>query len=196
MAVAARKSDAVTAALELFWSKGYAETSMAELVEATGMNRYALYSVFGNKREIFLAALEAYFEEGRQTFEPILYNTELAPLERIETGMRTFIAMLREKQNGCFICHVAVEHRSDDPEVDKAVNAYFNRIRELIRAPLEEAAARGELNPNLPPDCAAQLVFDAEMSLGVHVRAGAPEADLEKIIRATLAALRVPETVA
>ncbi|MEM9045327.1 MAG: TetR/AcrR family transcriptional regulator [Pseudomonadota bacterium] len=190
MAIAARKSDAVDAALELFWSKGYAETSMAEIVDATGMNRYALYSVFGNKREIFLAALETYFEEGRQTFEPILFNSEVAPFERIEMGMRTFIGMLREKQNGCFICHVAVEHRSDDPEVDQAVNAYFNKIREVIRVPLEDAAASGDLNPNLSPDFAAQLVFDAEMSLGVHVRAGAPEEDLEKIIRATLAALR------
>ncbi|MEM1276152.1 MAG: TetR/AcrR family transcriptional regulator [Pseudomonadota bacterium] len=190
MALAERKTDAVAAALELFWSKGYVETSMAELVTATGMNRYALYSVFGNKREIFLAALETYFEEGRQTFEPLLGNTEMPPLARIEAGMRIFIEKLSEKPNGCFICHVAAEHRSDDPEVDKAVNAYFTKIRDVMRIPLAEAAAAGDLNPNLTPDCAAQLVFDAKMSLGVHARAGAPSTDLEKIIRATLAALR------
>ena len=190
MAVAARKTDAVAAALELFWSQGYAETSMAELVTATGMNRYALYSVFGNKREIFLAALEAYFEEGRQTFEPLLFDTEVAPIKRVEMGMQVFIEQLAEKPNGCFICHVAAQHCSEDPEIDKAVIAYFDKIREVIQIPLSEAQASGDLNPNLSPECAAQLVFDAKMSLGVHARAGAPAADLEKIIRATLAALR------
>lgn len=190
----ANRGDAVEAAMELFWRKGYADTSMAELVEATGMNRYALYSVFGSKREVFLAALEVYFEEGRARYEPLMRDQSVPPLERVGACLEAMAQQMREQQNGCLICHVAAEHRSDDPLVAAAVASYFEKIRELIEIPMTEAAEDGSLNPGLTPQVAAQLVFDAKMSMGVHARAGVDPAMIDRIPAATMAALRAPVT--
>ena len=44
---------ALEQALGLFWQRGYADTSMEDLVEVTGVSRYGLYGAFGNKRELF-----------------------------------------------------------------------------------------------------------------------------------------------
>ena len=147
----ASKAEAVEAAKELFWRKGYAETSMAELVEATGMNRYALYSVFGSKREVFLAALEVYFEEGRERYEPLMRDRSVPPLERVSACLEAMAQQMREQQNGCLICHVAAEHRSDDPLVAAAVASYFEKIREADRDSADRGG-RGRL---------AQSGFDA-----------------------------------
>ena len=74
-----------------------------------------------------------------------------------------------------------------------AVSSYFQKIRELIEVPLGEAAEAGQLNPNLTPAVAAQIVFDAKMSMGVHARAGVDPGMVERIPAATMAALEVPE---
>lgn len=190
MPVQARKFDAIEAAKALFWEKGFTDTSMADVVAATGMNRYALYATFGNKREIFLEALASYFEEGRARFEPILYDTATAPLTRIEIALNTTAGMMQEKQSGCFMCHVAVDHCAEDAKVAEAVQSYFKQIRNITMVPLVEAAEAGDLNPHLTPEMAAQLVFDAEMSMGVHARAGADPGVFATITQVTLAALK------
>jgi AcrR family transcriptional regulator len=55
-------STALTQAVGLFSSKGYADTSMDDIVRATGVSRYGLYGTFGNKRELFEQALDRYAE--------------------------------------------------------------------------------------------------------------------------------------
>ena len=61
----ARAFDPATAlgqVVDLFSSKGYSDTSMEDIVQATGVSRYGLYGTFGNKRELFEQALEEYAE--------------------------------------------------------------------------------------------------------------------------------------
>lgn len=43
---------------ELFIKRGFAATSIDEIVKATGVVRGSLYSIFGSKQGIFVAALE------------------------------------------------------------------------------------------------------------------------------------------
>ncbi len=53
---------ALDAALCVFWRKGYEGASYADLTEATGVERPALYSAFGNKEALFRQALDRYLE--------------------------------------------------------------------------------------------------------------------------------------
>ena len=53
---------ALDAALRVFWRKGYEGASYADLTEATGVERPALYSAFGNKEALFRRALGRYYE--------------------------------------------------------------------------------------------------------------------------------------
>src|SRR5215470_7162266 len=52
--------DALARAMEAFWAKGYEGTSLADLVAATGLNKGSLYAAFGDKRRLYLAAIERY----------------------------------------------------------------------------------------------------------------------------------------
>src|ERR1700743_1506843 len=54
------ESDALEKATQVFWSKGYDGVTIDDLVDGMGVGRPSLYSVFGDKRTIFLRVLKAY----------------------------------------------------------------------------------------------------------------------------------------
>src|SRR5947208_14827785 len=45
-----------------FWSHGYEATSVADLTKITGVNPPSLYAAFGDKRDIFFAAVRHYMQ--------------------------------------------------------------------------------------------------------------------------------------
>src|SRR5579862_461505 len=53
---------ALEKAIQVFWSKGYDGVTIDDLVAGMGVGRPSLYSVFGDKRTLFLRALKAYAE--------------------------------------------------------------------------------------------------------------------------------------
>ena len=51
------------ALVELFWEQGYEAASMADIVEAAGLNKSSLYNAFGSKDELFYTVLDRYITE-------------------------------------------------------------------------------------------------------------------------------------
>jgi len=54
--------DALEKATQVFWSKGYDGVTIDDLVAGMGVGRPSLYSVFGDKRTLFLRVLKGYAE--------------------------------------------------------------------------------------------------------------------------------------
>ena len=57
--------DALEKATQVFWSKGYDGVTIDDLVYGMGVGRPTLYSVFGDKRTLFLRVLRPYAENVR-----------------------------------------------------------------------------------------------------------------------------------
>ena len=53
---------------DTFWRYGYAGTSMDQLSAATGLHKPSLYGAFGDKKRLYLAALDNYLAEVRAEF--------------------------------------------------------------------------------------------------------------------------------
>ena len=56
----------LTAALELFTAKGYAATTVREIVAAAGVSKPALYYYFGNKEGIYLTLMQNTYDTFRE----------------------------------------------------------------------------------------------------------------------------------
>ncbi|MGO4430809.1 TetR/AcrR family transcriptional regulator, partial [Streptomyces sp. MCAF7] len=52
--------DALSAAVAVFWAKGYEGTTMADLSAATGLKAGSIYAAFGSKADLFKRVLDHY----------------------------------------------------------------------------------------------------------------------------------------
>lgn len=56
------EQEVLEAASATFWLKGYEATSTRDLVKSTGLTQPSLYNAFGDKRGLYLRALEHYLD--------------------------------------------------------------------------------------------------------------------------------------
>ena len=82
------------AAMSLFWNKGYHATSLKDLEAALNMKPGSIYAAFKSKENLYLLALQAYFERSRQAFRDMLAQSS-SPLRGLADHLRGF-ALLPE----------------------------------------------------------------------------------------------------
>src|SRR5690348_15627212 len=73
--------------------KGYEATRVTDLLAVSGVSRKAFYEHFADKRECFLAAVEALVEAGTE-FMLQGYNSPGSWEERVERGLEAFTRLL------------------------------------------------------------------------------------------------------
>ncbi len=105
-----KKDETLDRALHLFWQNGYLNTSIEDLVEATGVQRYGLYQNFGSKHDLFLSALgryqEVYITHRLRDLEG--ENAGLDEIKSVINGLAVF-ADSPLGRFGCLLCNTAVE---------------------------------------------------------------------------------------
>ena len=88
---------ALERARDLFWRRGYDGTGLTELEAALGVGRKSLYDTFGNKRALYLAALEQY---GASVIEGICAGLERADTPAFDNLERVLNKLARHHGSG------------------------------------------------------------------------------------------------
>lgn len=136
-------------AMHIFWQYGYEGTSMNELEEGLGINKCSIYNTFGNKRQLYLAALDRY---GR-----VMGGSLVAKLTHQVNGLATireffdFMEQIISSQDdrvGCFMVNAGVEMSCQDPEVCQRVQSAHRHIEDAFYDNLAIAQQKGELPAN------------------------------------------------
>ncbi|MFJ4778219.1 TetR/AcrR family transcriptional regulator [Streptomyces sp. NPDC088762] len=152
---------ALQSALELFWRRGYEATSMADLVEHLGIGRASIYATFGNKRELYLKALDRYGENR----DPALLGELSQPgpaLPAVRAVVRRFAAEAGSEErrlNGCFVTNTAAELGAHDAAAARRVEASWGHIETLLHSALVRARAQGELPADRDPRALARMLL-------------------------------------
>lgn len=181
---------ALSRAVELFSSKGYSETSMDDLVNATGVSRYGLYGTFGNKRELFEQALERYADSmGRQSFLRLLEPDASLDHIRAIFDERLDAMCNTSEYRGCMLCHTATELAPHDPEIKVVLQKFMKRMSKAFAVGLESAKAKGEVKDGLDLNAAADALTSSIFGLAVMARSGFPRATLDRIVDNTMSSL-------
>ncbi|MCS4505789.1 TetR/AcrR family transcriptional regulator [Arhodomonas aquaeolei] len=181
-------TEALHQAMNVFWHKGFEATSMADLLAATGLSKSSLYGAFGGKRELFVAAFDAYREARMREMRGML---DAAPArEAIERFFRkiVFDAGDGDPSRGCMSINQAVEMAPRDPEIRGRVLQDFAMIEEALTQVIERGQAEGSVGDADARHLARLLVL-AFPGLQIMVRAGSDRDRLEASLEALFSML-------
>lgn len=147
-------------AMALFWQQGFEATSMRDLMAGAGISSSSLYATFGDKRDVYLAALERYRAQERAEFAAAL--AEARPLRLLLAELfATMIATLLadDGRRGSFTLNAAIELGGRDPAVTAQLREHFDDIGALLAGRIAAAQATGEIaNPTPAIDLARHLL--------------------------------------
>jgi TetR/AcrR family transcriptional repressor of nem operon len=174
-----------------FWERGYRETSVDDLVAATGVRPGSLYNAFpGGKRVLFLEALARY--------SALVVPEKLGALERAGAGVAElrayFDGLVRdltipEGRIGCLMVNSTMELAAEDSEVGVLVRNHMSRLQRNAERALRNAKRRGEIPKRIDSRAKATQLMATGMGLMV-VGKTAPGRDvLETIVDAAFADL-------
>jgi TetR/AcrR family transcriptional repressor of nem operon len=128
-------------AMEAFRARGYAKTTMQELVAATGLHPGSLYAAFGNKRGLLLAAVDHYVQEKR-TLRHASFDRP-SPL----AGLRHYFQQLVNDalQGSCLVTRALMELAEQDEELHLRFKAIYAELESDLTLILQRAREQGEL---------------------------------------------------
>ncbi|MBL4642954.1 MAG: TetR/AcrR family transcriptional regulator [Flavobacteriaceae bacterium] len=112
--------------IPIFWEKGFRGTSIQEIVEITGVNRFSLYHEFQNKEGILYNALKLYQKRyGKSKFEILKKKGNLAAVLQ-----EFYVSFLqgKEKHQGCFYIHIGTELADEDPKIKELIREYLSSL--------------------------------------------------------------------
>ena len=179
---------ALQRATESFWRAGYAATSLDDLSAATGMNRPSLYGAFGDKRELYLAALRRYWELSHVAMEEALaYDRTLR--EALRRLYRKALAGYfggKDGPRGCFAIGTATTEAVRDPKIRALLAEGFQMIDDAFAARIRFARDHGDLPKGAHPATLAMLASATLHTLAIRSRAGASRSTLEAMADATV----------
>ncbi|HEX4737472.1 MAG TPA: TetR/AcrR family transcriptional regulator [Allosphingosinicella sp.] len=150
------RSRIVNAAMELFWSKGYNSTSIADLLSRTQLNAGSLYHVFPGKQDILVAVLEAYRDGIHDNLLGPAWQGVDDPIEKVFALLARYRWLILETDcaYGCPIGSLALELHDADPAVRDLLAANFSGWTQAVRDCLDAAGAR------LPADLDRQALSE------------------------------------
>lgn len=185
---------AVDAAMHCFWRDGYETTTVRDLAVHMGITGTSLYNAFGDKRSLFLQALQRYAE--RSTRERIARLESTLPPKQ---AVRAFLGEIVERslddpdRRGCLLVNSALEIAPGDAELGAVVAARLGEIEAFFRRAIAAAQADGSVPPGRDPADLARMLLGVTLGVRVLARSNPQRELLEGAIRPALGLLDWPD---
>lgn len=183
------RDEALNSALQVFWSKGYADASLTDLTSAMGINAPSLYAAFGSKEDLFREAVRLYTETEGASLWASMREAPTAR-EAIEGLLLATAAVSGQcgRPQGCLL---ALSGVNPDALPDKACSE-VKQVRvdslALVRERLETAQAAGELAQTADPAAMAAFYMTVQQGMTFRARDGAGPGELTATAQAAMMA--------
>jgi len=174
---------ALKRASDAFRAQGFASTSLDDIAKATGLNRPSLYAAFGDKKAMYVAALERLWGN---------IDKQFAALEAADLPLGESIARILKGSidaytagpvpQGCLAICTATAEAAGDAEIRERLD----RVLDLMDERIERFYARAGDNH---PRAKARILAGVLHSISIRARAGQPRAVLDEMADEALRAL-------
>jgi TetR/AcrR family transcriptional regulator, copper-responsive repressor len=174
------REEVLEKAMPVFWKHGFADTTLQELEQATGVNKSGLYTEFRDKEDLFVACLRHYLESqgkrGLLTKEPLGWKN-------IETFLKNG-PLNRGEQRGCFSVNSMREFAILPDEAYGVVTENRALLERLLAMNIEVE------NPRMAPSAIAEMVLSFFSGLCIERNLKSGKASSARKIENFMTALR------
>ena len=182
------RDEAIQRATDLFWSAGFAATSLDALAEATQMTRPSLAGAFGDKEALYIEALERYRDAGIEAMRSTLIGerplrVELAELLSNSTGV--YIAA-SDAARGCLLIGTASVEAVHRPTVRRVLKESLGAFNAVLEQRFQKAIDDRQLPAKTDAASLASVVSAIMHSLAVRARAGESRPALDQLSHAAI----------
>jgi len=186
-----KREDVIEAAKAVFWDRGYSQTSVADLVAATGLQPGSLYGAFGSKKGIYLEVLDAYHRAFMRRIAREKRNDAgaLAGLISILEDMIDDAATGRDRR-GCLAVNGLLEMSQHDTDIAERLAAQNAHTRAALADLVRTAQAQRDIDPGRDADEIAAFLLNSLWGLRVMCRSEADRGILTGIAAGILAGVR------
>jgi AcrR family transcriptional regulator len=186
------RAAALQAAIVTFAAHGYEGTSTDDLLEAMRIGRQSMYDTFGDKRQLYLAALRKYGSESVGAMLSLLEHAG-SPLAGIEAVLLDFARNPRRLgTSSCLGVSSICEFGRSDPDV-AAINDEFGKLLEkAFERQVRAAITANEVDDTLNPRDVARYLSFTLCGMKVGAEAGSSPAHLATVVRLALRTLSLP----
>lgn len=176
---------ALRGAILAFARKGFTPTSTEDLMNTMKVGRQSMYDTFGDKRSLFLKALELYCQENMAAIAAELQQPG-SPLANVRNALMLFTQRADiAPTDGCMGINALCEFGLQDQEVLQAMNGQGNAktMRRLLLTNLRRARAGGELSTDADIMGLADFFDTTLAGLRIAARGGKNRAELKRIVK-------------
>jgi len=177
------KTEVLECAMHAFWARGYAATSMSELVDAMGINRGSIYSAFDGKHSLFMQALRHYDDVYRRQYVAEItqeYSGKAAIFAVFEGAAGSIGAC--DTPGGCLLVNSALELSPHDPDVRRLVHTCFREMEDFFVAKIEESVTDGDVDQSIDVPETAQALLGLFLGLRVLTRSMPRQAAIDGVL--------------
>jgi AcrR family transcriptional regulator len=174
-------------AMDVFWSQGYAATSLDDLSRAMDMNRPSIYAAFGDKQSLYRQALDRYRTRVRAAIREAL--AEERPLRE---ALRDFyeraieVYLSGETGRGCFMIGTALTEAVANPELRTTLADTLQGLDRLLATRIALGQQRGEVDAGAKPVELGQVASAMLYLMAIQARAGGSRKSLKVTMNAAL----------
>ncbi len=173
--------EALDKALLVFWTRGFAATSLDDLAEAMAIKRPSIYNAFGDKESLYRAALGAFQERLSAGLSTLNYKDEPRKILMRFFAQALDVYAAGENHLGCFIFCTAPAEAITHPDIRTDIRTITDAIDKVLNKFFEGVKTAGQLQSDTDPLVAAQLTQAVLHSLALRARAGQPRSTLNKM---------------
>jgi len=138
-----KEEEVVEKAMNLFWQNGYKTTSMHLLEKEMGINKFSIYSSFGDKHGLFLESLKCYKLKVSVIIEK--FKNASNGVADIKQFFYDSVAtdFKESTQKGCLITNTYHEFsKSEDLLIREQISSFMTQIKEIFTEKLKKDATK------------------------------------------------------
>lgn len=176
----------VDKAQAVFRQRGYAATSVDDLVHHLGIGRGSMYDTFGSKHALYLAALDRYLAQNAGAPQAVPMADAKATIAAI-LDEQVKEAIAAAPKGGCFLVNAIVELSGRDPEVAQRVAANLKTAERMFETLLAQ-----DTRLDLAADeqrRLAQFFVNITLSIRLQAKANPDRAMLDNVVATALRVL-------